>query len=70
MDLISNFPTDIIVLVSWTGNISECAHTGLKHVCSLYYVHVCHSGDVLRVLSMARLNRLLRVYKLVSTCTA
>lgn len=23
MDLITNFPTDIIVLAAWTGNISE-----------------------------------------------
>ena len=38
MDLISNFPTDIIVLAAWTGDISECA---VISFCFVTRVRVC-----------------------------
>ena len=66
MDLLSCLPTDIIVLAAWTKDISETnAHTHTMH--SIYlHIRLCVSAeDVMRTLSMSRLNRILRAYKLV-----
>ena len=66
VDLLSALPTDILVLASWTRDISE----GIFHVFSegssqCWLVTASCTGDVMRVLSMSRLNRLLRFYKVV-----
>jgi len=62
LDSLSNFPTDLLSLAIWNGGVDILRN----------YMYVCYfilPDKLLTMLSLVRLNRLIRAYKLVRIYT-